>query len=357
MPHPDFSLPQMVQNDHFYFQWPLALLLLLLIPAFWFGYSLFLRHRIVGTALAFSYTEMARALQTPVALWRRLWFPVGLSLLIGLLILGLARPTVRTRVPVHSADVMMVLDISLSMLAKDIQPSRIEAAKAAAIDFIRSLPSDMRVGLEVFAGDNYVLSPPTRQHEDVVAYLQALQASDMKPRTELGSALRTALGLLKNVSAGKTESPSNKPDAAGENPSQPTPVQPASEDKAIVLLSDGDSHEGYPWEQAAKDARNAHVVIHTVGIGSLEGGTIAYQGMELPVSFDETALRTIAAIAGGRYFRVFKTDDFKNVYEQIQARTVHFEEQDLDLAFLCSALALTVLLGMLGLATRAGISS
>jgi Ca-activated chloride channel family protein len=313
-----------------YFAWPWALLLLLTIPLWWGLYLQRQRKHIQQTALQFSYAAMAAQLQHQPTLWKRLLQPLITTLLMTCLIVGLARPTVVAKIPINTVDMMIVLDISLSMMAQDIHPDRISAAKEAAIHFVDSLPRDARVGLEVFAGDNYVLSPPTSHHDEIVGYLRALRQEDLKPRTEIGSALHTALQILQK----DTEKPTQKTSP------KPTMHKP---DRVIVLLSDGDSHEGYPWDQAARDALQAKIMVHTIGIGSPEGGVIQYRGLELPVSFNESNLRDIASIAGGSYFRVFKEADFKRVYDQIHARTIHYEEREVDLACLAAGAGLLLI--------------
>jgi len=322
----------------FYFVWPWALLLLLLIPLGWHLYLGKVRDRLSQTALKFSHTAVLEQIRRQPPAWKRLLLPIVTTWVAICLILSLARPTIVVKVPVNSVDMMLVLDISLSMMADDISPNRIEAAKQAAIQFVRSLPKDSRIGLEVFAGDNYVLSPPTSHHDEVEAYLQALKKEDLKPRTQMGSALVTALKTLDRTEAKITD-----------NSSQSKPETPATEKNAkkpsrvIILMSDGDSHEGYPWDQAARDALKDNVIVDTIGIGSRQGGTITYRGMELPVNFDETTLRRIAEIANGSYFRVYQQTDFNRVYQQIHERTIHYEEREVDLGFILSGIGLLAL--------------
>ena len=116
----------------------------------------------------------------------------------------------------------------------------------------------------------------------------------------------------------------------------------------MILLSDGDSQSGYPWAVAANNARAQNVTIHTVGIGSANPTTILYQGMQLPVSFDESTLVRIAQIAGGEYFRVFSEKDFKTVYDSVRSKTIHTEKKPQELSWVLAALALAVL-GLNGL--------
>jgi Ca-activated chloride channel family protein len=336
----------------FHFVWPLALGLLLLLPLWWWFYAQQLRRRIQEQALSFSYAAVAAQLKASPSGWKCLLYPLTTCGIMSCLIIALARPTVSLPVSVQSADLMLVLDISLSMMADDLKPTRLEAAKKAAANFVRGLPENMRVGLTVFAGNVYLLAPPTRKHQEIIADLEALREEDLKPRTEIGSALHSALETLgrqsqstnSKASVGKekaTVQQSNK--ASGEN-KQANQAQQRP-DQAIILLSDGDSHEGYPWDRAAKDAAAAGVRIDSIGIGSALGGVIHYQGVELPVSFDERTLRQIAQLAHGQYYRAFQSSDFQAAYRQIQAHTVHTEELDVDLGFALAALALAGIVG------------
>lgn len=313
----------------FYFAWPWALLLLALLPLLGWLYLRDQRQRLEKLALNFSYTAVAQQFQRQPTAWKRLFFPLMWGGIATLLILSLARPTVIAKVPVNSVDMMLVMDISLSMMAKDIRPDRMSAAREAAIRFVKSLPRDVRIGLELFAGDNYVLSPPMGKHSEIIDYLRALKHEDLKLRTEIGSALRSALDVLEKtrpLPATKDTKPQRQPE------------------RVIILLSDGDSHEGYPWDMAAREAKARNVTIHTVGIGSAEGGVITYQGMELPVNFNEFTLRKIAEIAGGQYFRVFTTSDFRKVYEQIREKALHYEDRDVDVSFALAGVGLFLLL-------------
>jgi Ca-activated chloride channel family protein len=343
----------------FYLVWPWMLLLLLFIP---FGWALYLRQvrsRLRQRALNFSHAAVLAKIHRQPAAWKRVLAPSCATLLAACLILALARPTVVGKVPVNAVDMMLVLDISLSMMADDISPNRIEAAKEAAIRFVQSLPRDCRIGLEVFAGDNYVLSPPTSHHDEVEGYLRALRKADLKPRTEMGSALVTALRILKQAETqpeAKDLSASASPESATpqtprqEKRQEKSPKSPQQPSRVVILLSDGDSHEGYPWDQAARDALKDNVIVNTIGIGTRQGGTINYRGMELPVNFDETTLRRIAEIANGSYFRVYQQNDFHRVYKQIRDRTIHYEEREVDLAFVLAGLGLLTLVGGLALA-------
>jgi Ca-activated chloride channel family protein len=251
------------------------------------------------------------------------------------------------------------MDISISMMAEDIKPSRMEAAKLAAIHFIQSLPEDIRVGLEWFAGNTYVLSPPTRNHEELIGYIQELEMKDLKPRTELGTALKTALEVLQReavkpasqTAKTQTRQKPAEPSAPKQGNPQDLKTTPLAAVKpvrqVIVLLSDGDSHEGYPWQQAATEARDNRVAVFTIGIGSQEGASIQYQGQVYPVSFDENTMKQIAIQAEGEYFRVFSEGDFRKVYQRVREKTVHTETRTLPLGFILAGIQLILLLGLI----------
>jgi Ca-activated chloride channel homolog len=352
------------------FEWPWALALWALIPIFWVLYRNRQLKKIQQTALQFSRVALVQQLGHKVSWWKRLLWPIGLSSLATLMILALAQPQLKTQIPVQSVDMMIVMDISISMMAEDIKPSRMEAAKLAAIHFIQSLPEDIRVGLEWFAGNTYVLSPPTRNHEELIGYIQELEMKDLKPRTELGTALKTALEVLQREavkpssqtekiqtglkpalpSASQKQKPAEPSSRKQSNPQdrKTTSVPPTKPVRqVIVLLSDGDSHEGYPWQQAATEARDNRVAVFTIGIGSQEGASIQYQGQVYPVSFDENTMKQIAIQAQGEYFRVFSKGDFRKVYQRVREKTVHTETRTLPLGFILAGIQLILLLGLI----------
>lgn len=319
-------------------QWPMALWALLLIPLGWLGLAFREKYR-MQRAMAFSYTATLLAVKPQGGRFKRLWWPMVFSLAMGCLVVGAARPTLTVKVPNRAIEMMMVLDISLSMMAADISPDRLSATKAAGIRFVESLPKDVRVGLTVFAGNSYLLSPPTRDHRKVAAYLKGLQLSDLQPRTEMGSAIQVA---LKSLAEPPDMDPQDRKDSSGEQHTKPP-------QKLMLLMSDGDSHEGYPWPQAAMNARKQNVVIHTVGIGTGEPVTIRYHNQVLPVLFSEETLKAVAQKTGGQYFRVFRSSDFAKVYHWVSDRSMDFEEKDEELAAACIAVALgLLLLGLTG---------
>jgi Ca-activated chloride channel family protein len=321
----------------FYFEWPWALGLLLLIPVLIWVYAAY-QHRQWREALQFSYTAVLSALPNHAARWKRLVIPITVVGVLCCQILTVARPTVVREVPVRAVEMMLVLDISLSMMAEDIAPNRLYAARDAAIRFVESLPREARVGLELFAGNTYVVTPPTGDHRKVLAYLKNLDLEDLQTRTEIGSALQAGLKALNAL-------PTTPEAEAGD---APEPEEQAPE-RVIVLLSDGDSREGYPWDKAAQNAKDQRVMIFTVGIGSHEPTTIVYQNQTLPVSFSEETLRRIAEIADGQYFRVAEEADFQGIYQRVRDQSLVMETRTEELGGWVSLLGLWVLLVGMGL--------
>lgn len=322
----------------FYFEWPWALGLLFLIPVLIWAYAAY-QHRQWRQALQFSYTAVFSALPHNPARWKRLVIPITVVGVLCCQILTVARPTVVREVPVRAVEMMLVLDISLSMMAEDIAPNRLYAARDAAIRFVESLPREARVGLELFAGNTYVVTPPIGDHRKVLTYLKNLDLEDLQTRTEIGSALQAALKALDALPTPEAEKE--------EEQQQPEPEQ--TPERVIVLLSDGDSREGYPWDRAAQNAKDQRVMIFTVGIGSHEPTSIVYQHQTLPVNFSEETLRRIAEIADGQYFRVAEESDFQGIYQRVRDQSLVMETRTEELGGWVSLLGLLVLLGGMGL--------
>lgn len=330
-------------NDwQFYFQWPEALWLLLCLPVL--GW-LYLKNQQAHwqQGLEFSYVSVVEEIRRLPPLWQRLLQPVCLLLTLAFLILALARPMLVGRFPQRSVDMMLVMDISLSMMATDMPPDRLTVAREAAIRFVKRLPRETRLGLEFFAGNAYVVTPPTRDRRPVLAALQRLNIKDLEPSTEIGTALMSALRGL------SIETPSNDPVRA-HKPSVVPMAQPV-----IVLLSDGDSLGGYPWELATQHAQEHHVIIHTLALGGETPTTVEYHGQTLPVSFNGATLRALAERTGGHYFRVLRAQELQPVYEQVREKSFHFEERTEEVGYLLVALSLLLLGGMMSLLWGRGL--
>jgi Ca-activated chloride channel family protein len=235
--------------------------------------------------------------------WRR-HLPAA-ALLLGMVALvgALARPAHDTQVPKERATIMVAIDTSLSMMADDVSPSRIDAAKAAAESFIDLLPTKLNVGLVSFNGSVQVRVAPTLDHEEVKASIQDLQLGE-------GTAIGDA--VVASVDAAKAAPPA----ADGE-------AVPAR----IVLMSDGKTTVGRPDEEGVQAAEDAQIPVSTIAFGT-DAGTVQI-GNRAPVQVpvDRDALRSIAEDTGGSSFEAASESELKKVYADIGSSVGYTTEQ------------------------------
>ena len=227
--------------------------------------------------------------------WRRhLTFAL---LLIGLSVLsvGVARPTGTVRVPREKATVMLAIDVSLSMEATDVLPSRISAAKAAGQKFIGLLPTRINVGLVSFGGQATLLVPPTLNRKTVKTAIGGLH---LQQSTAIGEAILTCLQAIQVY----TQSTTAKGD-------KPPPAR-------IVLLSDGTNTVGRPVSTAINAARQAHVQVSTIAFGT-QNGTVTIDGATQRVPADDQTLQAIAQSTGGSFHTAASEAELSSVYKDI----------------------------------------
>jgi Ca-activated chloride channel family protein len=227
--------------------------------------------------------------------WRRhLTFAL---LLIGLTVLslGVAQPSATVRVPREDATVMMAIDVSLSMEATDVLPSRLDAAKAAGDAFVKLLPSRINLGLVSFAGAANLLESPTL---DRAAIRRSIQKLKLAERTAIGEAIYTSLQAIQVFTRSSTPKGQKAPAAR------------------IVLLSDGSNTWGRSVTSAIEAARSAHVEVSTIAFGT-RTGTVESHGQTLSVPADETTLRRIAEQTGGSFHTATSEQELRSVYQNI----------------------------------------
>jgi Ca-activated chloride channel family protein len=271
---------------------PDRLWLLLIIPVLVGGYVLLARRR------ASRRRSMGRTMFDLVIPKDRAWVrhvAVGLSILSLLtLTLAFAKPKDEVSVPRERATIVVTIDVSLSMEATDVEPTRLEAAKTAAVEFVNALPPKFNVALVTFAGTATTLVPPTLDRGTVTAAIEALQP---QPSTAIGEGIYTSLAALSQV----------PPD-----PDDPDAVVPAR----IVLLSDGKTQVGRPSDQAARAARDQNVPIYTIAYGT-EDGYIEVSGRREPVPVDRVELQRVAKISGGQAYTAASAGELEDVYADI----------------------------------------
>lgn len=301
-----------------HFLWPPLLLSLLTLPVLLWLYVR--SHR--GTARA-SHVPAAPGFHH----WPLVWVLSGLVFLC----LALARPQAVMLTPMREATVMLAMDISGSMRAKDLEPSRFDAAKAAAERFIESKPARLRVGLVTIAGTAALAQAPTDQRDDL---LRALDNLPLQYGSALGTGVLISLEALlpgANIDAQKIISDAmddrpgkaKAPASPSQGQSAPTPSSnPPTNGRstAIVLLSDGQGNMGPDLMAMAKLAALHKVRIYTVGVGTPEGAVVQAQGRSMRVRLEEDVLRQVANETQGEYFRATSAEALNKVYDQLGHR-------------------------------------
>jgi Ca-activated chloride channel homolog len=228
--------------------------------------------------------------------WRRHVPAAAFGLVTLGLVLGLARPTLELAVPRERATVIVALDTSVSMRATDVDPSRIEAATAAARAFVEGLPGTFNVGLVTFSQASAVAVPPTLDRSAVIA---ALRNPDLGGGTAIGSAVESSLGAISTLDSALDA-------GLGPGGDGPPPAR-------IVLLSDGANTAGSPVADAAAAAAAAGVPVSTIAYGTPDG--VIAGGQRVPV--DPAALAELAAGTGGEAYTAATDDELADVYEDI----------------------------------------
>jgi Ca-activated chloride channel family protein len=240
---------------------------------------------------------------------------------------AMARPQTVLISPLREATVMLVIDTSGSMRAKDLKPSRIEAAQQAAQQFIQDKPSRLRVGLVTVAGTAALAQAPTEERD---ALLKALDYLPLQYGSALGTGLLVSLEALlpgADIDAQKiineaSEMGGKKANDMGkslDDKAKPATEASASRGKnmAIVLMSDGQSNMGPELLKMAELAAKHEVKVYTVGIGTKEGDVVHIQGRSMRVKLEDEALQKVSALTQGEYFRADSTEGLKNVYDQL----------------------------------------
>jgi Ca-activated chloride channel family protein len=312
--------------------WPIGLLALLLVPLALAGF-LWIEKRRARYAIHYTNIEVLALVVTRGSRWRS-FVPVALLLLaLTCATAALARPEAHLSVASEQASIALAVDMSGSMAAQDVKPTRLGAAEEAIRRFLKDLPKKYRVGLITFAVEPNVASPLT-QNRDLV--LQALDYANI-PRqgTAIGDALARSVELLEPLAVN------------GEGVTGPSPPVSSSPDRplsAILLLSDGAQTSGVlaPLEGAAR-AKSFGIPVYTVALGT-PNGAITRGGFSRPVPPDPTTLREIAQTTGGEFFATQSQTKLNAVYEDLASRLGHKKEWR-ELSFLLVGLAALFALG------------
>ncbi len=289
------------------FTTPWLLLALVPVAALAVAYVLAQRRK-QRYAVRFATLPMLDKLVPKRPRWRK-HLPASLVLL-GLASLGLAaaQPVIDVRVPYERATVIVAIDSSGSMQADDVRPNRLEAAKAAAEDFVDEMPDSFNVGAISFAGGAEVIAQATGDHDAVREAIAAMD--DGGGGTAIGEAVFEAVDEVDRLSDDTTAGASPTPSASGD------PDEAERIPARLVLLSDGANTTGRDPSAAAEAARAAGMPVSTIAYGT-ENGEATLWGGRQAVPVDESTLRQLADETDGRFYRAASTDELRDVYQDI----------------------------------------
>ena len=290
--------------------WPWMLLTLLLVPLLVGLYARLLRLRQqavrnlgpLGLVQNTAGVDVGRRRHVPPAL-----FLLGLTFLL----FGLSRPELPVSLPRIEGTVILAFDVSNSMLADDLEPTRIEAARAASRAFVENQPSTIQIGVVAFANGGLVVQPPTNVEGDVLAAIDRLTPQG---GTSLGQGIFTALNAIAGEPIGLDEATL----AEGLLPEEMPPIDIDDYSSAvIVLLTDGENTSAPEPLDMAQLAAEAGVRVYPVGIGSAEGSVLELDGFNVLTRLDEPALQAIADVTNGVYYHAEDEESLQEIYRTI----------------------------------------
>ncbi|MBK6363659.1 MAG: VWA domain-containing protein [Saprospiraceae bacterium] len=283
-----------IRQFDFVYPWVLTGIPLLIVAAWWYFKKF--NHQI--SLIILPTADNPKAPETlksrmypylPVMIWTALMF----------MTIALARPRLplkEEKIKTEGIDIMMVMDLSTSMLAKDFQPNRMEACKEIAIDFVEKRNND-RIGVIIFAGEAYTLCPATTDHAVVKNLLSQIQIGILEDKTAIGMGLATAVNRLKDIE---------------------------SKSKVIILLTDGENNTGYIDPKTATElAKTYNIKIYSIAVGTigvaLMPSNIFGSGNDIPVqvSIDTELLKYIASETNGKFYRATDNESLQKIYEEI----------------------------------------
>jgi Ca-activated chloride channel homolog len=317
------------------FAWPWMLLAVALIPLVVLWYRKLLRDRAARRAQLAALGLVAPAVVTSG--WRRHLPPALMLVALTLLVVSLSRPEATVPQPRREGTVILAFDVSASMEAKDMAPTRIDAAKAAARAFVQRQPSTVKVGVVAFSGSGLVTQQPSSDQATVLAAIDRLTPQG---GTALASGLQTALSAIVG-----------RPVLVGQ-PSDP--LEPRGPDlgyhgsAAVILLTDGENTSGTDPLDVADIASGAGVHVYPIGLGKPEGTVLEIDGFQVATALDEPLLREIASRTDGKYFAATDEQALADVYNSIDLTwTVATEHIELTAVF--AGVAALLLLAGVGL--------
>jgi Ca-activated chloride channel family protein len=326
------------------FLWPGLLWLLLVAPLLVLAYR---RAHVRRQQLAARYGSLGLAGGgRGVPAWQRHLPPALFLTSLVILIVSLARPQAQVSLPRLEGTVILAFDVSRSMAATDLDPTRIEVARTVALNFLESQPSTVRIGVVAFSNSGLEVQVPTDDQQAVRAALQRLEP---QRGTSLGHGILAALAALAadsdgDLSSDVPASSGGSPDSGEGQPEQfVVPDVSNPESTAVILFSDGENNEAPSPLDAAVAARGQGVRVYTVGLGTPEGATLDLDGFKVHTQLDEGLLQQIAQVTGAGYYRAADQAALSAIYDDVAAQLV-VRAQEMEVTALLAGAAVVVML-------------
>lgn len=318
------------------FVWPTLLISLLLIPVLLYIYFRMQRRR-KDLAAKFGALGVVRDARGRGPGTYQHVPPMMFLGGIAILLVSMARPQATISIPRLEGTVILTFDISGSMAATDLQPTRMEAAKAAASQFVKNQPPSVLIGVVAFSDGGVSVQPPTDNREETLATIDRLV-----PRrgTSIGNGILVALNTIVIQNGGQSILQSNPQDETQEAIPQPQGWYPSS---VVVLLSDGENNQQPDPLAAADLAADLGVRVYTVGIGSSQGIDLEVEGFTVHTQLDEEMLNAVSLITGGQYYNAANEDDLFRIYNDLEPK-LSLKREDMEITFLFAALGMLVFL-------------
>jgi Ca-activated chloride channel family protein len=322
------------------FAWPFALLLVALIPLGALGYRAIGRRRLRRAgALAIP----PRADDAPRARLRAA-VPTALFVVsLVAMVVAVARPQGTVSLPVGQGTLILAFDVSGSMAATDLSPTRMDAAKAAAVELVGHQPPDIAIGVIAFSDSGIAVQAPSTNQTEV---LQAIKQLAPQKGTALGQGMQAALNLIAVAEAGSSVDyyTNASPGPSPAPTPTPAPVSPGSHaSAAIVLLTDGENNERPDPLAVAQQAANLGIRVDTVAIGTTAGADLDLDGFHVHSQLDEGLLQQIASLTAGTYYPPDATGDLASVFSGINP-IVTVQPQTLELTGVAAGAALVLMI-------------
>jgi Ca-activated chloride channel family protein len=327
------------------FLWPTMLWAMLALPVIVALY-VFLITRRRKTSLRYANLGLVKEALGGRSAWRRHVPPALMFLALAALLLASSRPAALITLPSAQETIVLAMDVSGSMRAADVLPSRLVAAQEAAKSFVADLPRNVKIAVVAFAGTAAVVQAPTLSRDDVNAAIDRFQ---LQRGTAIGSGIVLSLATIfpeAGIDLSQITGERRMPPGPNDKPPPDfKPVPPGSyPSAAIILLTDGQRTTGPDSLEAAKMAADRGIRIYTVGIGTKEGETIGFEGWSMRVRLDEDTLKAVAKLTNADYFYAGTAADLKKVYQGLSTRLI-VEKKETEISALLATLgaALVVL--------------